>query len=210
MTQDLTIPTGQITADRADRMTAWWPRLPLSQIETRTDRDQISASITVLRKPCDPAWLMARVMALLMPYFTSDVPQGVREIEAEDWLVALKDRPMWAIEKACRWWKGDENPDHRRKPIEGDIARRVTFEMGILTFGAMKIREYDAGHAMRMTEPERKAPTPGEMAQRREHASRIMANCGYSTTANNRGPRRETVTDDDRAEIAGLMARHQA
>lgn len=179
MTHDRTTPalTGQgqhISAERADHMTTWWPRSLSSHIEKRTDRDEIEAGIKQLRVPCDPAWLMARVLALLTPYFNANVPEAVRRMEADDWLVALRSYPQWAVEKAVRWWKSDENPDRRRKPIEGDIVQRVKFEMGILDFGAMKVREYDAGAAKRMAEPEEPRPTPEEKERRRAFAQRAM------------------------------------
>ena len=187
-------------------MTAWWPRSLTSQVATRTDRDQIEAGIKQLSVPCDPAWLMARVLALLTPYFTSNVPQGVRRIEAEDWRAALDGKPQWAVEKACRWWKSEENPDHRRKPLEGDIVERVKFEMGVLSFGAMKVREYDEGYRQRTMEPERVPPTPEEMEQRRAFAKTVMRNAGYDANPDRpKGPRRETVTDEDVAEMKAML-----
>lgn len=195
-----------ISADRADRMTQWWPRSLTSQVATRTDRDQIEAGIRQLSVPCDPAWLMARVLALLTPYFTSNVPEGVRRIEAEDWRAALDGKPQWAVEKACRWWKSEENPDHRRKPLEGDIVDRVKFEMGIISFGAMKVREYDEGYRQRTMEPERVPPTPEQMEQRRAFAKTVMRNARYDANPDRpKGPRRETVTADDVAEMKAMM-----
>lgn len=187
-------------------MTQWWPRSLTSQVATRTDRDQIEAGIRQLSVPCDPAWLMARVLALLTPYFTSNVPEGVRRIEAEDWRAALDGKPQWAVEKACRWWKSEENPDHRRKPLEGDIVERVKFEMGVLSFGAMKIREYDEGYRQRTMEPERGPPTPEQMEQRRAFAKTVMRNAGYDANPDRpKGPRRETVTADDVAEMKAML-----
>lgn len=210
MAQELAAPTAHISADRADRMTAWWPRSLTSQVASRTDRDQIEAGIKALSQPCDPAWLMARVLALLTPYFTANVPEGVRRMEAEDWRAALDGKPQWAVEKACRWWKSDENPDHRRKPLEGDIVERVKFEMGILTFGALKVRDYDRGYAERMKAPEEARPTPEQMEQRRAFAKTVLRNAGYEANPDRpKGPRRETVTDEDMEEIAAILARHQ-
>lgn len=187
-------------------MTQWWPRSLTSQVATRTDRDQIEAGIRQLSVPCDPAWLMARVLALLTPYFTSNVPEGVRRIEAEDWRAALDGKPQWAVEKACRWWKSEENPDHRRKPLEGDIVDRVKFEMGIISFGAMKVREYDEGYRQRTMEPERVPPTPEQMEQRRAFAKTVMRNARYDANPDRpKGPRRETVTADDVAEMKAMM-----
>lgn len=206
MTQDLTTQDQDrhISVDRAERMTAWWPVSLSSQIATRTDRDSIADGIKRLSVPCDPAWLMARVLALLTPYFTPNVPEGVRRMEAEDWRAALEGKPAWAIEKACRWWKSDENPDHRRKPLEGDIVDRVKFEMGILSFGAMKVREYDQGYAKRTVEPEPERPTPEQMEQRRAFAKTVLRNAGFDTGFERpKGPRRETV---DPGEVEAMRA----
>ena len=207
MTQDLTRAEHHLSVDRAERMTAWWPRSLQSHIASRTDRDQIEAGIRALSAPCDPAWLMARVLALLTPYFTANVPEGVRRMEAEDWRAALDGKPAWAVEKACRWWKSDENPDHRRKPLEGDIVDRVKFEMGILSFGAMKIREFDAGRMERERAAEDRPPTPEEMEQRRAFAKTVLRRNGFETGFDRpRGPARETVTDDDIAEMRTHLA----
>ena len=128
-------------------MTAWWPRSPELPVKSRTDRDQIAEGIDALSQPCDPAWLMARVLALLTPYFTASVPEAVRVLEAEDWRAALHVFPHWAVEKAVRWWKSDANPDHRRKPLEGDIVGRVKLEMGIVSMGRLMVRRFDEGFA---------------------------------------------------------------
>ena len=119
----------------------------------------------------------------------------------------MEAKPHWAIEKAVRWWKSDENPDHRRKPLEGDIVERVKFEMGILSFGAMKVREFDEGFRKRHAEPEREAPSPEEMAKRREFAQGVMRQMGFAKDADRpKGPVRETVTEEDKAEMAAHLA----
>lgn len=207
MTQDLTAQANpHISLERAERMTAWWPRSLTSQVGSRTDRDQIADGIRQLSVPADPAWIMARVLALLTPYFTASVPEAVRRIEAEDWMAALKGYPHWAIEKAVRWWKSDENPERKRKPLDGDIVERVKFEMGVLSFGAMKVREYDEGYRKRTMEPERVPPTPEEMEQRRAFADGEMVRLGFAKRAYVKGPVRETVTDADKEEMAALLA----
>lgn len=188
-------------------MIAWWPRSLTSQVANRTDRDQIEAGIKQLSVPADPAWIMARVLALLTPYFTPNIPEVVRRIEAEDWLAALKGFPHWSIEKAVRWWKSEENPERKRKPLDGDIVERVKFEMGILSFAAMKVREYDDGYRRRTMEPERVPPTPEEMERRRAFAQGVMERAGYAKAAKPKGPVRETVTDEDKAEMADILKR---
>lgn len=82
-----------------------------------------------LMAPCSGVWISARVAALLSPYYEKDIPQAVRKMEAEDWEIALRGFPKWAIERAVRWWKSDANPDRRKRPIEGDIAARCRVEM---------------------------------------------------------------------------------
>ena len=212
MTHALTSPQSvHISAERADRMTAWWPRSPELPVKSRTDRDQIAEGIDALSQPCDPAWLMARVLALLTPYFTASVPEAVRVLEAEDWRAALHVFPHWAVEKAVRWWKSDANPDHRRKPLEGDIVGRVKLEMGIVSMGRLMVRRFDEGFAARHAEPEREPPTPEEMAHRRAFASSVMQSAGFQKHMDRpTGPRRETVTDEDMAEMAAILNRSQA
>lgn len=79
--------------------------------------------------PVEPVWCLARVAALLSPYYEKETPQAVREMEAEDWREALAEFPRWAIERAVRWWKSADNPDRRKRPLEGDIAARCRVEM---------------------------------------------------------------------------------
>ena len=85
--------------------------------------------MAALSEPANPAWIMARVAALLNPYYDKDTPAAVRRMEAEDWLEALAEYPQWAVERAVRWWKSEANADRRKRPIEGDIAARCRVEM---------------------------------------------------------------------------------
>ena len=73
--------------------------------------------------------MLARIAALLSPYYEKDVPQGVKMIEAEDWLDAIEGYPQWAVTKAVRWWKSAENDKRRVRPLEGDIVARIKVEM---------------------------------------------------------------------------------
>ena len=71
---------------------------------------------------------MARIAALLVPYYEKDTPQAIRNMEAEDWAAELGNHPQWAVESAVRWWKSEANPDRRKRPMEGDIAARCKRE----------------------------------------------------------------------------------
>ncbi|HPC58659.1 MAG TPA: hypothetical protein PK689_06640 [Kiritimatiellia bacterium] len=46
-------------------------------------REMAAAAVTGLQTPASPAWVMARIAALLSPYYEKDVPQAVRVMEAE-------------------------------------------------------------------------------------------------------------------------------
>lgn len=86
---------------------------------------------------------MGRVAALLVPYYNANTPQSIREIEARDWHAALSPYPEWAIERAARWWKGDENDKRGKRPVEGDILARVKFEMSRVRIAQIRVRQFD-------------------------------------------------------------------
>lgn len=108
-----------------ERLTHLLPSL----LECQAARDEVEASLPRLTTPAQSDWLMARIAALLHPYYEKDVPQGVRMMEAEDWAVELDGYPRWAVEKAVRWWKSGDNPKRQKRPLEGDISARCRKEM---------------------------------------------------------------------------------
>ena len=119
-----------LTEEQIDRGLEWLrrlPRLPQDQLPAKADVERVSSKLMV---PVEPVWCLARVAALLSPYYEKETPQAVREMEAEDWREALAEFPRWAIERAVRWWKSADNPDRRKRPLEGDIAARCRIEMG--------------------------------------------------------------------------------
>lgn len=94
----------------------------------------------------DTTWCMARVAALLSPYYEKGTPQAIQEMDARDWLESLRPYPQWAIERAVRWWKGPENKYRHRRPLEGDIAERCKIEIGpvVSALQCAKLREREA------------------------------------------------------------------
>jgi len=135
-------------------------------------KDEARQMLAPLTTPAHPAWLMARIAALLSPYFEKDTPQAVREIEAEDWAHALRDKPQWAVEKAVRWWKSADNPQRRKRPLEGDIAARVRFEMMAVRAAQININANGPAPAPQ----ERVVPlTPEERAERSQSLQEVMA-----------------------------------
>ena len=170
--QDFT-PGEALTVEQADHITIWWPRLLTSPLEDQEERDEVAAALPALFEPAEPAWMMARVAALLTPYYTGDVPQGVRMMEAEDWAEALAEYPAWAITKAVRWWKGAENEKRRQKPLEGDIAARARFEMGAVIVAEKAVKRFDRGES-NYTPP----PSSGKPLDR-SHADEILRAAGF-------------------------------
>lgn len=148
-----------LTAERIDRGLEWLKHSLPSLREDHEARKQAAQAVACLSEPAHPAKLMARVLALLSPYYDKDTPQAVREIEAEDWAEALGEFPYWAVERACRWWKSDQNGNRRKRPFEGDIAARCKFEMSAIRAAQVHLAEdpREAKHEDRqeLTEQER-------------------------------------------------------
>ena len=120
---------GDMTPERVDRDLEWLKRSLPSLREDQEVRRQAKTVISSHSKPAHPAEISARVLALLNSYYDKDSPVSIQEIEAEDWVEALKNYPYWAIERACRWWKSDENGYRRKRPLEGDIVDRCKVHM---------------------------------------------------------------------------------
>lgn len=118
-------------------------------------------------------WISARVAALLSPYYEKDIPQAVREMEAEDWREALAEFPRWAIERAVRWWKSADNPDRRKRPLEGDIAARCRIEMNGVP-SAMKMLE------LRRTGPDFTKKEEPRARVCKETADEILRQAGFA------------------------------
>jgi hypothetical protein len=66
--------------------------------------------------PARGSELTARVTALLLHFYVSDLPEGVLEIMIEDWCKALDGLPMWAINQGCDHWVTERGA--KPKPAE--------------------------------------------------------------------------------------------
>jgi len=135
----------------------------LLPLDTGMKRNDLAHQADRLSVPASPAWIMARVAALLDQFYEKGVSQQSREFEADDWLAALRGKPRWAIEAAIRWWKGPDNENRRKRPLEGDIAARVYVEMQAVTAAKIRIRAFDDGVIpqpnLEPPHPVRKIPT---------------------------------------------------
>jgi hypothetical protein len=132
MTKEVVKRDEALTPERIDRGLEWLRHSLPSLRDDPETRKRAAAAVSALSEPAHPAKTMARVLALLSPYYDKDTPQMVRQMEADDWAEALGEYPYWAIERACRWWKSGANEYRRRRPLEGDIVARCRVEMQVV------------------------------------------------------------------------------
>jgi hypothetical protein len=175
MNQITTHRATELTPERIDRGLEWLKHSLPSLNDCQDTRRKAETAVMALSEPAHPAKVMARVLALLNPYFDKDTPQAIREIEAEDWAAALGAYPYWAIEKAARWWKSEANADRRKRPLEGDIARRCKVEMDAVNAAKIML----TSQAKRREEDQRPQMTEEEMADMRKR----MADAGNGVLA---------------------------
>lgn len=159
-----------LSEELLDKGLAWLRRLPQLQQEALPKKEDVLRIQKTLMTPCSGAWISARIAALLSPYYEKDIPQSVREMEAEDWEQALSGFPQWAIERAVRWWKSDANADRRKRPLEGDIVARCRVEMdGVAS--ACKVLEMKQRGAEHKPEPRERLTA--------DRAAEIMRDVGF-------------------------------
>lgn len=161
----LTQHSAPITPDEAARMTALWPDLLHSQIQTGEQAKTIADGVKRLTTPATKQWISGRVATLLSQYFASSVPTEMIAAIAEDWHEELKAYPSWALQNACRWWMGEGNDKRRQKPLAGDIAERARIEMGVVRVAQSALRRFDKPINSQQSEPERPEPTAEQKAR---------------------------------------------
>ena len=67
---------------------------------------------------------------------------------ADDWHHELRDYPAWAIQNACRWWMGEDNPERKRRPLPGDIGARCRHETREVRFAQHSVQRFDRGQVV--------------------------------------------------------------
>lgn len=159
-------------------MTASWPDLLRRPVADADEREEITQMLAALKRPASREWTLARIAALLSGYYAADVSPAVVRIEAEDWAYALRDFPAWAIQNAVRWWKGESNPNRRRKPLEGDIAEAARKEMAALVVADLAVKRFDRGGNVLPFKPVEREELTAE--ERQERANEIMAAAGFA------------------------------
>lgn len=159
MTTEITHQRQRQTPEEVTRITASWPDLLRQPIATQREATQLSRQVTELTTPASRKWISGRVATLLSHYFVSSVPSDVMAAMAEDWINELKTLPPWAIQKACRWWMSNDNPERRKKPLPGDIAAQARRELGPVACAEVALKRFERANA-----PVRAAqqPTPSK------------------------------------------------
>jgi hypothetical protein len=142
--------------------------------------------------------VLARTNAVLALYYDPDLEPETRAAIREEFVRALATYPVWAVHKAFDNWTRTAT----RRPTPGEIVILVSREMQPLT-EELHRRAREAAE-QREYKPE---PTPEEMQRRCAFAQDVMQRMGYAKHEERpKGPVRETVTDDDKAEIAAMLA----
>ena len=165
-------PQGDLTPDRVDRGLELLRHSLPSLRECPESRQVAELSVAALSKPAHPAKVMVRVLALLHPYFDKETVQAAREVEAEDWAVALQGYPYWAIERACRWWKLCKDTRNKR-PKEGDIVDRCRVEMDAVNAAKLALA---AKPTTRSAPAERTPLTEDKRAERKRQLYQLQSN----------------------------------
>ncbi len=150
-----------------------------------------------IHSPNDPGATLKRANTVLALYFDPDHDPKVKAAVRQEFVVALDHYPDWAVQRAFDKWVATS----QRRPTPGDIA--------ILAQREVKPIHEEISRREREAEDRRTYRddlSEEELAQRRAAAAQIMANAGFArNVARPSGPVRETVTDEDRAEMAAML-----
>lgn len=177
-----------INPDQAARITASWPVLLTSPIETDDQLNQIVEGLGKVKAKSHPTWIMARVAALLSQYYAADVPAAAVSMMAEDWLEELREYPQWAITNAVRWWKSEANKDRKRRPLEGDISARCKHEMMAISAAEYAVRRYWDGYRPREQPVEREPEmTDDERQAAKKRIADLVHQAGFATQRHTQG-----------------------
>lgn len=165
-------------------------------------REQSASALkAAIHSPHDPGATLKRVNAVLGLYFDPDNDPETKAAMRQEFVLALASYPDWAVQRAFDAWV----KTGQRRPTPGEIVILVGREMKPMTDELARREREEAER--RDHRPE---ITPEQMEQRRAFAKTVMRNAGFDANPDRpKGPRRETVTDEDREEIAAILARHQ-
>lgn len=169
--------------------------LPMASLREQSN----SELTTAIRLPNDPGKTLIRVTSVLALYFDPDHDPKVKASIREEFVRALAAYPDWAVQRAFDTW----TKTGQRRPTPSEIVILVERQIKPLT-DELARRDREAAER-REDRPEL---TAEEMERRRAFAAEVMAGVGFARgMTRHDGPCRETVTDEDRAEIAAILAK---
>lgn len=113
-----------------------------AMIQRSDEAEVAAATVARLLHPASRQWISGRIATLLVQFYTTTLPEEVHAAIARDWIEALDGLPGWAIQRACAWWIGPENPDLGKRPLPGHIARFARDEMGGVRMIEAAIRNF--------------------------------------------------------------------
>lgn len=165
-------------------------------------REQSSSTLqAAIRSPHNPGATLKRVNAVLGLYFDPDNDPATRAAVREEFVRALAGYPDWAVQRAFDVWV----KTGQRRPTPGEIVILVGRELKPLT-DELARREREKADR----QDHRPDLSPEELERRRNFAQGVMAMTGFAKGMLHRdGPPRESVTDEDRTEMAAILAKHQ-
>lgn len=165
-------------------------------------REQSSSTLqAAIRSPHNPGATLRRVNAVLGLYFDPDNDPATKAAVREEFVRALASYPDWAVQRAFDVWV----KTGQRRPTPGEIVILVGRELKPMTDELARRDRLAADERDHQREL-----SPEEIDQRRAFAQSVMQRTGFAKGMVRRdGPPRESITDEDRAEVAAILARHQ-
>ncbi len=107
-------------------------------------RNYMQNEINLASAPADPQWLTTRLGMLygLLKY-KRNVDDEVNDLAIITAVNILAPYPAWAVDRACWWWAGGENPNSAWIPDEGELERRCKEYMLPIDRAKQKVANYD-------------------------------------------------------------------
>ncbi len=158
-------------------------------------REQSTSELTTaIRSPADEGAILKRTNVVLALYFDPDNDPAVRAAVRQEFVMALKAYPNWAVQRAFDAWV----KTNQRRPTPGEIR--------ILTEREVKPLTDELARRERLKADEtdyRPDPSPEELEQRRAFAAETLQRAGYGSARRPDGPVRQGI---DPGEVEAMRA----
>lgn len=112
--------------EQVDRALPFLRQFALRALKGDTTIDpNVERGLALLEGSCDWNLAHAHLIEILDAYAKPGVSQEVLEIRARDFMAELDRYPTWAVVRAFRWWKSDQNQYRYRAPLPGDLTEHA-------------------------------------------------------------------------------------